>query len=85
MEPFEAPIVAYKLERKPFEQFRMARKPSVVAEVAGIRHQTTAEMMLPDSVGHDTRKERVRRTRNPLGERTPLFGIPSIGRQTKVG
>src|SRR5437868_8165226 len=45
------------------------------AEITGGRHQPAAEMILPDAIDDHARRQRMVRTRQPIGEgRTPAGG-----------
>ncbi len=55
--------------RQPIEQFRMAGRLAELAEIAGRRHQAPAEMILPDAIDDDARRQRMIRARQPIGQR----------------
>ena len=83
VQPLEAPVVADQFACQPVEQLGMARQSAVVTEVARVGDEARAEVVLPQSIGHDARKEGVSGIRDPLRERPPLFRIGSVCRQAE--
>src|SRR4030095_2461315 len=60
---------------QPVEQFRMARRLRSRAEIARRAHEPGPEMMLPDAVDHDARREGVIRSNNGLSEFEPSGAV----------
>ena len=80
----DAPALFDELGRQPVDQLRMDRAPAVLAHVAGCLHQPFSEVVLPDPVHHDARRQRILRARQPTGQLlapapAPAFQIHRLG------
>ena len=64
MQVLGAAAGAQELGRQPVEQLGMRRRRALDAEVARRRHQAAAEMVLPDAIDPDARRQRILRTRS---------------------
>src|SRR2546428_335391 len=66
---FDAPALLNEPAGQPVEQFRMRGTLAIAAKVVHGAHNAFTEMVLPDSVDHDARGERVLRARDPARQR----------------
>ena len=55
MHVLQTPVVLHELYGEPVEQLGMSGRLALNAEVVGRRHNSHAEMMLPEAIHHDTR------------------------------
>ena len=53
------------------EQFGMRRRLAELAEIAGVRDDPLAEVVLPDAVDHHAGRQRILGPRQPLGQLQP--------------
>ena len=60
MQLFDPPTAVDEFPSEIVEQLGMRRRRTVVPEIIRCVYQTVSEMMLPESIGHDTRRERMR-------------------------
>src|SRR5262245_5075398 len=71
MKRLHAPPSLDELAGEPIKQFRMNRTLSKLAEIVFRPGQAFPEVMLPDSVNHHPRGERILRISDPLRKLTP--------------
>src|SRR5437879_646922 len=53
VQALDAPPLVHELHRQPIEQFRVARRLALDAEILGRRHQPDAEVLQPDAIDED--------------------------------
>jgi hypothetical protein len=85
MEKFEPPPRAHQFAGQPVEELRMARPAAVQAEVTRCRHDSPAEVILPDPVGDDAGGERIGAVGDPGGEPPATFRLRGIGLEGEIG
>ena len=68
MQALDRPAAGDEFRRQPVEQLGVAGRLASDAEVGRRRHDSPAEMVLPDPVGHHPGRQRVIRMRQPIGE-----------------
>src|SRR5258706_7127533 len=71
MQLLEAPTVAHEFAGQPVEQSRVGRALAFQAEIARGSHNSAAEMILPDPVYHDARRQRIIRVGQDVRQRWP--------------
>jgi hypothetical protein len=64
----DAPAGVDEALREPVEQFGMARRAALLAEVARCAHEAATKMVLPDAVHHHAGSERIARVDDGLRE-----------------
>ena len=79
MQVLGAPAVVHELHSQPVEQFRMAGAVADHAEVVQAGDDAASEMMVPDAIHPDSRRQRVILRRNPLRQGQPPSGSAAIG------
>src|SRR6185295_2619154 len=68
MHGFDGPAVLDERTRQVVQQLRMCRPFAGLPEVARSAHDSLAEVPLPDSVGHYTRRQRICRVGQPVSQ-----------------
>ena len=71
MQPFDAPAIFNEIDCEPVEQLRMRRRTPRVSEVTERFHDPASEVMMPDTIDEDPRRERMVGLSQPAGERQP--------------
>ena len=75
---FDAPSTFDEFPRKPIQQPWMTGRRAQRSEILNRRYQSFTEMMLPDSIHHHARGQRVIRLSQPAGKRqTAPAGLAS--------
>ena len=78
----QIPARLNQLGGQPIEQFRMRRRLGLHAQIVGRLHQSDAEVMLPQSIDDNARRERILRAHEPSRQAQPISR--RIGRQTEA-
>ena len=71
----ERPAAFHKFRRKPVEQFRMRRLVAPESEIARRSDEALAEMVMPEAIHEDARRERIVAMGDPLGQRTATLAF----------
>ena len=71
------PARVAKLGSEPVQQSRMARTFALRSEILGSRHQAPPEVLLPDPIDSDARRQRIVVREQPAGEFEPPGACPS--------
>jgi hypothetical protein len=79
MQRLLAPASCHDFRGEPVEQLRVGRGLAARAEVAGRRHDSAAEVMLPEPVDDDARREGIVRAGQPLRQRRATAGLVCVG------
>ena len=74
MHPLEPPAAVHELGGQPVEQLGVGRRLAQLAEVVGRRHDSAAEVILPEPIGHHPGRPRVAAVGQPVGQRPSLAG-----------
>src|SRR4051812_27247710 len=69
----------HQLEGQPVEEFRMRRDRALLPKITGRADEALAEMVLPETVYHDTSRKWIRRIANPEREGKAALLIVSQG------
>ena len=56
---FQAPTLVHEFSSQPIQQVGVRRRGSRLAKVSGRCHQAFAKVILPDTVHHNTRRQRM--------------------------
>ena len=80
MHRFHAEAFRHEFGSKPIKQFGMRRSASQQTEIAGVLLQSFSEMPLPKAVHCYSRKKRILRGHQPLGE-----GLTAAIAELKIG
>ena len=64
-----APASPHKLARQPVQQLRMRGALAHIPKIAGCGHDAAAEVIMPQPVDHHSRRKRILRIRQPVGQR----------------
>ena len=79
MQAFETPAIGHKTAS---EQIGMTRRLAKFAEIAGRGDQPAAEIVLPNAIDDDPRRQRVFRVGEPPGQRGAAAGRLQCGRRS---
>src|SRR6266511_356892 len=74
MDALESPAAFNEFGSQPVEQFRMSRRHPGLAEIVRRRHETPAEMMLPEAIDDNACGQRVVAAGDPVGEHSATSG-----------
>ena len=76
--------MAVEFSRQPFQQLRMTRSAAVEAEVAGSLDEARAEVVVPDSIRHDSGEERVVGVRDPVRQSNATMRFDGVGLEAEA-
>src|SRR6187401_2042785 len=84
MQRFQTPVLVDEIICEPVEQFRVGRFAATVAEVVWGRNDSLAEMVVPNSIGNDTRRERIFGISKPFGKTLSAHCLRRVRSKTEI-